>query len=59
MQLVRANQQHKDGFKLWFQMCREFLPATRQRSLAIGSSNLRSVSQLQQQDLHAGEHPAV
>ena len=38
MQLVRANQQHKDGFKLWFQMCRAFLPATRQRSLAIAQT---------------------
>ena len=37
-QLVRANQQHKDGSKLWFQMRREFLPATRQRSLAIAQT---------------------
>ena len=37
-QLVMANQQHKDGFKLWFQMRREFLPATRQRSLAIAQT---------------------
>ena len=36
--MVRANQQAKDGFKLWFQMCREFLPATRQRSLALAQT---------------------
>ena len=38
LQMVRANQQAKDGFKLWFQMCREFLPATRQRSLALAQT---------------------
>ena len=38
LQLVRSNSQTKDGFKLWFQLCREFIPSTRQRSLALAQT---------------------
>ena len=33
--MVRAESQLKDGFKLWYNLNQEFLPSTRQRSLAL------------------------
>ena len=36
--MVRANANEKDGFRLWYQLCREFLPSTRQRSLALAQA---------------------
>ena len=32
--LVRSESKHKDGFKLWHTLCREYMPNTRQRALA-------------------------
>ena len=54
LQMARANQQAKDGFRLWFQMCRVFLPATGQRSLALAQT-----PRLQPEAVHDGEHLAV
>ena len=39
--MVRAESKVKDGFKLWFNLNHEFMPSTRQRSLALAQA-LRS-----------------
>ena len=36
--MVRAESQLKDGFKLWYNLNQEFLPSTRQRSLALAQA---------------------
>ena len=36
--MVRAESQHKDGFRLWFNLNHEFMPSTRQRSLALAQA---------------------
>ena len=38
LHLVRANQEDNDGFKLRYQLCKEYLPSTRQRSLALAQA---------------------
>ena len=39
--MVRAESKVKDGFKLWFNLNHEFMPSTRQRSLALEGHILR------------------
>ena len=36
--VVRAESKVKDGFKLWFNLNHEFMPSTRQRSLALAQA---------------------
>ena len=36
--MVRAESKVKDGFKLWFNLNHEFMPSTRQRSLALAQA---------------------
>ena len=36
--LVRSEAKHKDGFKLWHTLCREYMPNTRQRALALAQA---------------------
>ena len=38
MQLVRANHPNRDGFALWYEMIREFIPSTKQRALALAQT---------------------
>ena len=36
--MVRSVAKHKDGFRLWFELNEEFMPSTRQRSLALAQA---------------------
>ena len=36
--LVRSESKNKDGFKLWHTLCREYIPNTRQRALALSQA---------------------
>ena len=38
LQLVRANYVERDGFRLWFEMTKEFVPSTKQRALALAQA---------------------
>ena len=38
LHLVRANQESKDGPRLWYQLCKEYWPSTRQRALALAQA---------------------
>ena len=35
--LVRSHNRLKDGFGLWFSLCQEYVPSTKQRSLSFGT----------------------
>ena len=38
LQLVRANYAERDGFRLWFEMIKEFVPSPKQRALALAQA---------------------
>ena len=38
LQMVRSNYAKKDGFRLWYEMIKEFIPSTKQRALALAQA---------------------
>ena len=51
--LVRAEVKNKDGFRLWHTLCKEYMPNTRQRALAL-ATGLERLSNLPQGQERAG-----
>ena len=56
--MVRSEATSKDGFKLWHSLNQEFMPSTRQRSLALAQA-LGFFPVLQQRSLCSGVNPEL